>query len=90
MADPAISVEAPGVHNITALIPSRLLLPGRYFVTLALHTPNTQLYDRRDQALCFQILGTADGYHGFSSEELGHVYADVKWRRSKEISTLPE
>ena len=90
MAKPAISVDAPGVHDIAALIPSRLLLPGRYFLTLALHTPNTQLYDRRDQALCFQILGTVDGYHGFSSEQLGHVYADVKWRRGNEISTLTE
>ena len=90
MAKPAISVDAPGVHDIAALIPSRLLLPGRYFVTLALHTPNTQLYDRRDQALWFQILGTVDGYHGFSSEQLGHVYADVKWRRGNEISSLTE
>jgi lipopolysaccharide transport system ATP-binding protein len=80
MANPAISVEAPGTHDITALIPSRLLLPGRYFLNLALHTPNTALYDSREQALCFKIIGTADGYHGLPSEELGHVYANVKWR----------
>jgi len=82
MADPPILVEAPGEYNIAAAIPRRLLLPGRYFVHLALHTPKTKLYDRRPQALSFTIVATvADSFDGFSGEELGHVYADVKWRR---------
>src|SRR5205807_7138349 len=50
MANPAISVEAPGEHNITAQIPARLLLPGSYFINLVLHTPKTHLYDLRKQA----------------------------------------
>ena len=82
MADPPILVEAPGEYNIAAAIPRRLLLPGRYFIHLALHTPKTKLYDRRPQALSFTIVATiADSFDGFSGEELGHVYADVKWRR---------
>ena len=81
MANPLLSIETPGEHNIAALIPSRLLLPGRYFVTLALHTPKTHLYDLREQALCFRITSPAHADDGFSSDELGHVYADVKWRR---------
>jgi len=82
MADPPISVEAAGKHNITAMIPRRLLLPGRYFIDLALHTPKTKLYDRRQQALSFRIVATvADGFDGFSGDELGQVYADVKWHR---------
>ena len=81
MAKPAISVEAAGEHDISALIPARLLLPGRYSVTLALHTPKTKLYDVRKQALSFRILGTmTDRYDGFSGDDLGHIYADVKWR----------
>src|SRR5947209_6725624 len=58
MARPAISVEAAGEHSISALIPARLLLPGRYSITLALHTPKTKMYDVRKQALGFRILGT--------------------------------
>ncbi len=80
MARPAISVEAAGEYSIAALIPARLLLPGRYFITLALHTPKTKLYDLRKQALGFRIVATiADRYDGFAGDELGHVYADVKW-----------
>jgi len=90
MAKPAVSVESAGTHHIAALIPSRLLLPGRYFINLALHIPNAHLYDFREQALGFQIVGTPGGYHGFPSEELGHVYADVKWRRSEELSVLTD
>jgi len=82
MADPPILVEAQGEYNIAAAIPRRLLLPGRYFINLALHTPKTKLYDRRLQALGFAIVGTvADSFDGFAGDELGHVYADVKWRR---------
>ena len=80
MAKPTISVEASGEHHITAVIPAHLLLPGRYSITLALHTPKTKLYDVRKQALGFKILATMlDRYDGFSGDDLGQVYADVKW-----------
>jgi lipopolysaccharide transport system ATP-binding protein len=86
MASPALSVESAGTHHVAALIPSGLLLPGSYFINLALHIPNMHLYDRREQPLGFQIIGTPGGYHGFPSEELGYVHADVQWRRSEESS----
>jgi len=85
MAEPAISIEAPGEYRIAALIPGRLLLPGSYSITLALHTPKTKLYDRRRQALTFRIVGTmADKFDGFSGDDLGQVYANVKWQRVDE------
>lgn len=87
MAKPAISVDAPGTHDICAIIPARLLLPGRYFISLWLHVPNAQMYDARAQALCFQVVGSAEGYHGFPTDELGQVYADVKWQKNEEPST---
>ena len=81
MAKPTISVEAAGEHHITALIPARLLLPGRYSITLALHTPKTKLYDVRKQALGFRIIATmTERYDGFSGEDLGQVHADVTWQ----------
>jgi len=87
MAQPAISVESAGTHHVSAMIPARLLLPGRYFINLALHIPNVHLYDRRDQALGFQIVGMPGGYQGFPTEELGQVYADVKWEKTAETRT---
>jgi homopolymeric O-antigen transport system ATP-binding protein len=88
MGDPPISVETPGEHHLAALIPGRLLLPGRYSITLALHTPKTKLYDIRRQAFSFRIVATvADRYDGFSGDELGHVHADVKWQRIQNAST---
>jgi len=81
MANPTISVEAAGKYNIAAQIPGRLLLPGSYFITLALHTPKTKLYDLRKQVLSFRIVATMDDrYDGFTGDDLGHVYADVKWQ----------
>jgi lipopolysaccharide transport system ATP-binding protein len=81
MAKPAISVEAAGEHDIAAVIPGRLLLPGRYSITLALHIPKTKMYDLRKHALSFRVVGTiGDSYDGFAGDELGHVHADVKWQ----------
>src|SRR4029077_10225488 len=72
MADPPLSVESAGEHTLTASIPARLLLPGHYFITLALHTPKTKLYDARREALSFRIVPTVtDRYDGFSGDELG-------------------
>ena len=90
MADPPFSVESAGKHTLTALIPGRLLLPGLYFVTLALHTPKTKLYDLRKQALSFRIVPTmADRFDGFAGDELGQIFADVKWHRIENIPTTP-
>src|SRR2546421_6212490 len=58
MAKPAIPVDRAGKHHVEAVIPGRLLLPGRYSITLALHTPKTKLYDLRKQALSFRIVAT--------------------------------
>ena len=85
MAKPAISVEAAGEHQVAAIIPGRLLLPGRYSISLGLHTPKTKLYDLRKQALSFRIVATmTDRFDGFAGDDLGHVYADVQWRRVDE------
>jgi len=82
MAEPPLSVESAGKHTLTALIPSRLLLPGHYFVTLALHTPKTKLYDVRREALSFRVVAAmTDRYDGFSGDDLGQIYANVKWQR---------
>jgi lipopolysaccharide transport system ATP-binding protein len=89
MANPPISVEAAGDYHLTARIPGRLLLPGRYSITLALHTPKSKMYDLRRQALGFRIVATmTDRYDGFSTDEVGQVYADVKWQRDNE-NNLP-
>jgi lipopolysaccharide transport system ATP-binding protein len=84
MANPPISIETPGEYNIAAVIPARFLLPGRYFVNFALHTPKTHLYDLREQALGFRINVPADAHHGLGSDEVGQVYADIKWRRTED------
>lgn len=90
MADPPLSVESAGNHTVTALIPARLLLPGQYFITLALHTPKTKLYDLRKQALGFRIVATmADRFDGFAGDELGQIFADVKWQRIENVPATP-
>ena len=90
MAEPALSVESPGRYTLAAQIPARLVLPGHYFITLALHTPKTKLYDLRKQALSFRIVATmADRFDGFAGDDLGQIFADVKWQRIENVPATP-
>jgi len=81
--DPA-SIEITGTHAIAATIPSRLLLPGRYYINIALHRPNVQMYDYREHVLSFEIIQTGE-YSGFPASALGFVHVDVKWRKDSAV-----
>ena len=76
MARPEVSVETVGTHEITAVIPATLMLPGRYLVNLALHRPNVEIYDFHEQVLGFEVISADGHYHGFPSGTLGHVHAE--------------
>ena len=84
MARPEVSVETAGTHEITAVIPATLMLPGRYSVNLALHRPNVETYDFREQVLGFEVISADAQYQGFPRDALGQVHADVTWRKGPE------
>jgi lipopolysaccharide transport system ATP-binding protein len=76
-----LSIETAGIHTVAAIIPSRLLLPGRYFIDIALHRPNLQLYDYRERALSFEVIQPSGRYSNFPSSAFGYVHAEVIWHR---------
>jgi lipopolysaccharide transport system ATP-binding protein len=87
MGGPSVSLEAAGNHVLTATIPRSLLLPGRYFVNLALHRPNMEMYDLRDRVISFEVSTNGFDYFSFAPHTLGQFYANVHWQQMD--GTLP-
>ncbi|HKQ03915.1 MAG TPA: ABC transporter ATP-binding protein [Blastocatellia bacterium] len=86
MAEVPISIESAGNYAITASIPSQLLLPGRYFINLALHRPNVQLFDYQENILSFEVIQTEGEISGFPVSSLGYVYANVIWHAERVVA----
>jgi homopolymeric O-antigen transport system ATP-binding protein len=82
-ADPPRLVEDAGDHCVTVQIPGKLLLPGSYSISVALHRPNLQMYDYREHILRFDVEETGSGRYDYPAHTLGHVIVDLKWETMK-------
>ena len=82
-ADPPMLVEDAGDHCVTVQIPGKLLLPGSYSISVALHRPNLQMYDYREHILRFDVEETGSGRYDYPAHTLGHVIVDLKWETMK-------
>ncbi len=81
MGGPVASLEAAGNYLLTATIPRSLLLPGRYFVNLALHRPNMEMYDLQERVISFEVSTIGFDYFSFAPHTLGQFYANVHWQQ---------
>ena len=76
LSDVLVEIGAEGSYEVTAIIPKKLLLPGQYSVTLALHSRNVEVFDSHEHALSFEVIRKDADYRGFPFTALGQVYAD--------------
>jgi lipopolysaccharide transport system ATP-binding protein len=78
-ADPPALIEDAGNHCLTVQIPAKLLLPGSYSISVALHRPNLQMFDCHEHVLRFDVEETGSGRYDYPAHTLGHVMVDLKW-----------
>ncbi len=79
MSDPPVIVENGGTHSLSARIPRSVLLPGRYFITITLHRPNFEIFDRHERAITFEVTNKGFEYYSYSPRQVGRFHADVRW-----------
>ena len=87
MSDPPIIVEKGGNHLLTARIPQSVLLPGRYYVTVTLHRPNFEIFDRHERAITFEVTNKGFEYYSYSPRQIGRFHADVRWTSNNKSPT---
>lgn len=67
----------PGEYSAIAGIPPKLLMAGKYVVTVFLGQPGHKVHDIRDNALVFYIEGRAKGY---AEPEHGLIATPLRWK----------
>ncbi len=73
------SLRKPGKYLATCTIPSRLLKPGRYFITIVSYIPRVKIIERQERVLVFDI--SAVGYI-FQPHRRGIVAPQLEWKIS--------
>ena len=71
------SFREPGKYLSTCTIPSRLLKPGRYFISIHSYIPRVKIIERQERVLVFDISGV--GYI-FQSQRLGIIAPKLEWK----------
>ena len=72
----------PGCDRVctSVVIPGNILVPGKYFMTFAVHLPRIEYIDLVSDAVCITIV---DGGSSFASEEgrdYGCVFVECRWK----------
>lgn len=72
-------LNAGQILEFRVVFPSSLFAPGRYSFSVAVHTPNVQLYDVVDDVCDCVIWDTGTSYLKYNGVHNGFVVIDVNW-----------
>ena len=68
----------PGAYRATVTIPGHFLAPNHYVLTLAIHVPNVELVDVREQVASFTVEETGSQMAVYKGN-YGVVFAPTEW-----------
>jgi lipopolysaccharide transport system ATP-binding protein len=61
------------------VFPKKFLVPGQYFITVALHIPMVQMFDYEANICNFTIVDAGSEFSMYEGTDYGCVYVDCKW-----------
>lgn len=71
--------KQPGKAELSAVIPSNLLVPNTYKLQFALHIPNIELVEVLPDVVQFEILETGTAFYQHTNVDNGCVFVDCNW-----------
>ncbi len=69
-----------GESSVLVTVPGRLLTPGEYKISFAIHIPNIQLIELISDIIHMEILETGTDFYQFSGGDYGCVFVDCQWK----------
>lgn len=72
-------IDKQRINNFIVRIPSSILVPNNYKVTVGFHVPNIQIISRLEHVVEFSIEETGTSLSTFSNRDYGCVILDCKW-----------
>lgn len=71
-------IELGASKEFTALMPAHLFMPNEFFISIATHIPNVQLFSEHTNALSFKIIDNGSEFYKYSGD-LGYVFTKNEW-----------
>lgn len=66
-------------HILQSVIPARTLVPNLYFSSVAIHSPNVEIFSYLEGAVIFEIEETGTNFFQYAGADYGCVFVDCKW-----------
>lgn len=73
----------PGEHQFLVRVPGDFLAPDLYSVSVGLHRPNVEEYDKREHALSFRVEESGSDMWRFQGANYGNILVKLPWKWSK-------
>lgn len=76
-------IHEPGNYIANVVIPARFIAPGNYQITVAIHQPNTHLFDKHDAIIGCSIIETGSKDSIYINPDVGSVLVEFPWEITK-------
>ncbi len=71
-----------GQISVKITIPSKILVPNKYIVTIALHVPNIQIIEILKDIVSFEIVETGTDFYLYGGTDYGCVFVNCNWEKN--------
>ena len=75
----SVAATVKGELTMTAVIPPGFLVPGKYFITLAISVPGGEVLDWVDDALAFTVIDGGSEFSRYEGGDYGCVFPNCQW-----------
>lgn len=75
----SIFKEENGIYNVVVKIPSNILVPNNYKISVAIHIPMVKVLSSKEDVVDFTIEETGTDFHLYQGADYGCVFIDCNW-----------
>lgn len=75
-------INERGQVSVKITIPSKVLVPNKYLVTVALHVPNIQIVEILKDVVAFEVMETGTDFYLYEGTDYGSVFVNCKWEKN--------
>jgi lipopolysaccharide transport system ATP-binding protein len=75
-----LKINEQGLHQFEVNLPIKLLVPGKYRITCAMHIPNIAILEYLKYCLVFDIIETGSEFYMYENIDYCCIIVDCDWR----------
>lgn len=75
-------INDKGQVSVRIAIPSKVLVPNKYNITLAIHIPNFEIIEMLKDVAAFEVMETGTDFYLYEGTDYGCVFVNCKWEKT--------